>query len=232
MGQAIKLSEAVQAVKVDGSYVLMDIREDRYLFLTTIQSEWMDDILGHTGDLKDLAPRTRLFADRLYEQNLWAGERLRLQVASDRSTLAATDSWVGIDREIASDAGALPALRMARAVAHCWWLERSRDFSGVVSEVSRWKCRGRRKATTSEGAVKAELAAFNALTPFFFTSHKACRFRSLVLMKFLTEAGVAPEWVFAVRLAPFAAHCWVEWQGHVLNENLGTTQDFSEIMRV
>lgn len=232
MAPAIQLSEAVHAVRVDGSFVLLDIRKDRYLFLRADQSEWLGEILSHAGEAGDLPAQAKRFADSLRARNLMSGDFPTLPPAGTTPPLSPSDSWLGSDSGTSSAVDPLHVIRMFRAVATCWCLERSRNFAGVVAEVSRWKSRSTRMKAPSDTAVLAELAAFRRLTPFFFTSHEACRFRSLVLLKFLTGAGVAPDWVFAVRLAPFAAHCWIEWDGHVLNEHFGRTQDYSEIMRV
>lgn len=62
--------------------------------------------------------------------------------------------------------------------------------------------------------------------------HDACRFRSLVLMNYLTRSGIAPDWVFGVRLCPFSAHCWVEYNGVILNEDSDTVAEFRPIMSV
>lgn len=47
-----------------------------------------------------------------------------------------------------------------------------------------------------------------------------CLVQSLMLIQFLRRRGVAAEWVFGVRTHPFEAHCWVEWNGIVLNDGI------------
>ncbi|GAY24786.1 MULTISPECIES: lasso peptide biosynthesis B2 protein [Sphingobium] len=45
-----------------------------------------------------------------------------------------------------------------------------------------------------------------------------CFVQSWLLLRLLRKRGVAAEWIFGVRTYPFEAHCWVEWQGRVLND--------------
>lgn len=45
-----------------------------------------------------------------------------------------------------------------------------------------------------------------------------CFVQSWLLLRLLRKRGVAAQWVFGVRTYPFEAHCWIEWQGCVLND--------------
>ncbi|WP_150293281.1 lasso peptide biosynthesis B2 protein [Sphingobium estronivorans] len=45
-----------------------------------------------------------------------------------------------------------------------------------------------------------------------------CFVQSWLLIRILRKRGIAAEWIFGVRTYPFEAHCWVEWQGRVLND--------------
>ncbi|MBU2606416.1 MAG: lasso peptide biosynthesis B2 protein [Alphaproteobacteria bacterium] len=73
---------------------------------------------------------------------------------------------------------------------------------------------------------------FHSFTPYVFTSHEACFFRSLVLLKFLSLMGISANWEFGVRPLPFSAHCWIEHDGIVLNDHLGHVSEYRKIMSV
>ena len=75
-------------------------------------------------------------------------------------------------------------------------------------------------------------AQFLALAPFLFTTKDARLFRSHFLMRFLAGHGIAATWTFGVRLAPFGAHCWIEYEGAVLNDHLETVAGFSPILAI
>ncbi|WP_375208128.1 lasso peptide biosynthesis B2 protein [Hyphococcus sp.] len=52
---------------------------------------------------------------------------------------------------------------------------------------------------------------------------------SLALMDFLSRRGYAPQLVIGVRRDPFAAHCWVQAAGALLNERVDVAASFTPI---
>jgi hypothetical protein len=58
-----------------------------------------------------------------------------------------------------------------------------------------------------------------------------CLFDSLALMRFLLARGVRADLVFGVRSRPFAAHCWVEVDGVILDDGGEACHSFAEITR-
>lgn len=59
-----------------------------------------------------------------------------------------------------------------------------------------------------------------------------CLFDSLALMRFLLARDVRADLVFGVRSRPFAAHCWVEVEGRILDAGGEDCLSFAEIARV
>lgn len=59
-----------------------------------------------------------------------------------------------------------------------------------------------------------------------------CLFDSLCLMRVLLAQGVSADLVFGVRGRPFAAHCWVECEGDILDDGGETCSSFVEIVRI
>ena len=59
-----------------------------------------------------------------------------------------------------------------------------------------------------------------------------CFFDALALRHYLARRGIAASWVFGVRGAPFAAHCWLEFGGAVLNEEPDLVRAYQPIMIV
>lgn len=87
-------------------------------------------------------------------------------------------------------------------------------------------------ASAKHGCVKPAkaLARFADWRPWY-PARNVCLFDSLALSRFLQCAGVRFELAFGVRLAPFAAHCWVEAEGVVLNDEEAYCRSFTEILR-
>jgi len=76
------------------------------------------------------------------------------------------------------------------------------------------------------------LLVFGRLRAYFFTSRDACLFESFALIEFLSHHDILPRWVFAVHARPFAAHCWVQQEGLVLNDTVEHVSGYTPIMVV
>jgi hypothetical protein len=74
------------------------------------------------------------------------------------------------------------------------------------------------------------VAFFRKVRPFFYRSRNNCLFDSLVLLEFLSSAGIAARWVFGVSPSPFAAHCWVQSESIALNGRPEYIRQFSPIL--
>ena len=64
---------------------------------------------------------------------------------------------------------------------------------------------------------------------FVYSYHDKCFCDSLTFFLSLTRMRVAVSWVFGVSLHPFAAHCWVEHDGIVLNDTLDNVGRYTAI---
>jgi hypothetical protein len=73
---------------------------------------------------------------------------------------------------------------------------------------------------------------FAAMRPVLFSSKDACLFESLALSEFLARHGVHPTWIFGVQARPFAAHCWLQLNGSVLNDTVDHVTGYTPIMAV
>ncbi len=80
--------------------------------------------------------------------------------------------------------------------------------------------------------VTALIATFDALYPWFFTRRDECLKNSFALLLFLAWYRIVPDWVFGVRAVPFAAHCWLQHEGLVLNDSIQNTASRLPIMVV
>src|SRR5690606_36310234 len=90
----------------------------------------------------------------------------------------------------------------------------------------------RAEAAADERKAKESLrdahARFARLRPWIPAPY-VCLFDSLCLMRFLLHRGLAADLVFGVRARPFAAHCWVEAEGVILDEGGEDCAAFVEI---
>lgn len=58
-----------------------------------------------------------------------------------------------------------------------------------------------------------------------------CLFDSLALAGFLSRRAIQHEFVIAVRARPFMAHCWIERNAEILNDDPEFCASFTEIVR-
>lgn len=81
-------------------------------------------------------------------------------------------------------------------------------------------------------AVQRLVTQFAAMRPVLFSARDACLFESLALSEFLARHGVHPTWIFGVQARPFAAHCWLQLDGSVLNDTVDHVIGYTPIMAV
>jgi hypothetical protein len=67
---------------------------------------------------------------------------------------------------------------------------------------------------------------------YFYPREYLCLFDSLALLRFLAQYRFFPQWVFGVKLTPFAAHCWVQDRTLILNDTVENVQKYTPIMAI
>lgn len=216
----------------EGRYVFLDVLHNRYFVLTDFQSQCLAMIMGR-ADARCPPDAVTQYAQTFIKMDILTQDGYR------GKTLTSTDyhaAEFSIDQKSNLHRGIravdLPIFLLAllsaarlRRLSHV-------NMSAVVTAVDSWKTK--LPASHSDERSRAmELAQrFLAISPYIFTTRDACFFRSLFLLRYLTLHGLTADWVFAVRLCPFAAHCWVEFDHVVLNEDLERTREYSPIMIV
>ena len=87
------------------------------------------------------------------------------------------------------------------------------------------------KATTPFDVDRArELVAIFGRLRSLFPRRYLCLYDSLALIEFLARYGIFPSWIFAIRLEPWAAHCWVQESGYIFNEELEEAAGYTPVM--
>jgi len=82
-----------------------------------------------------------------------------------------------------------------------------------------------------EATVRRIAAAF-ASTPLSFRKSGQCLPRALAAHAMCRRSGVVPTLVFGVRVAPFAAHCWLQFGSHIVVGDLEQARMFTPILAV
>lgn len=215
----------------DGVYIFLDARADRYFAYTGDTARLFSKVIS-TDRTEQLSQDAERFSDHL----LRSGVLLR-PAAKARPLKACTAARPEASRFeqaclLAADAKYSEWSNILTALVRSWSLKRTHSLRGVLSGARRWKQDvPRGHGRTLEEATE-RTAQFLAVAPFLFTTKDACLFRSLFLMRFLAGHGIAATWTFGARLAPFGAHCWVEYEGAVLNDHLEHVGGFTPILAI
>jgi hypothetical protein len=101
----------------------------------------------------------------------------------------------------------------------------------IVAAVSRRSGRGQSLIHADLDRVRRAFIVFSTLRPFFPKEY-LCLFDSLALLNFLAHYDLFPRWIFAVKMDPFAAHCWVQEGSVVLNDSIEYVRNYTPIMSV
>ena len=245
------LAEHVFVCVDDGQVVLLDVRQDRYWALEAARTAGLGTLVagwpvaraqcdtGARGDEPnpcELGAVLELLCGRglLTEPNASGKDatpvRAHTPVTDFGNQLWAT-KVVGSSRTVTGVAGSgwtflLAAVR-ARIALRLWPFER------IIGRVRRRKLAraGRTQALDAE-LTRDLVAAFVRRRVFLFSSRNECLHDSLALLEFLARYGLYPDWVFGVQTRPFAAHCWVQQDGVVLNDSLEHVIGYTPIMVV
>lgn len=122
----------------------------------------------------------------------------------------------------------LDVTKLPGVIAACAWasrVQRSVTFAAVLRIVRR------PRRSRIAGALPGLVQDFLRWRPFYPRDY-ACMFEALALQRYLAQRGHWATWVFGVRGAPFAAHCWLECDGVVLNDEPDAVAPYARIMAV
>ncbi|PQA88308.1 lasso peptide biosynthesis B2 protein [Hyphococcus luteus] len=227
-----ELAQNACSCEIGGTTIILDVSADKFIQTNQRQSQWLDEILTHDDRNGALSDSATQFAERLIARGILVRttsttnmpNRIRQEAPTASIMVRAAAEPTHIELRL--------LVTFCRALIECWALEHFESFEDQVRAAKKWSLRNpKSKPCNSEEAYSA-IHAFHALTPYFFSLEDACRFRSLVLLRYISLLRYDASWVFGVQLSPFRAHCWVESQRVVLNDELENILGFHRIMLV
>jgi hypothetical protein len=227
----------------DNHYVFLDLRKDEYLCLGR----------SHTDAVKELLNGHHVIDNRSADIRLHDASQLNsfavIQALLNKGLLVenraygkpATPTRV-VHTPLASTMDVSDTPRFRIRPTHIW------NFFAAAAAASkhlRWgsientirTVEGRKLAhSTVTTAVDKDVITglfeiFQTLRPYYPRPY-LCLFDSLALLHFLARYQVFPQWVYGVKLEPFAAHCWVQVGDLVVNDIVDNVRDYTPIMCV
>lgn len=210
---SFSVPDHVRVADVDGDLVFLDARRNLYACVARGAAITLRD--PKASDDLDLSVRDMLEEDGL--------------ISRDAASLA----WRPLVRpapvcdfhDLAADRLPVTPAVLARLLAAAigGWSQL------ILPRPERWLQRRRCAFPPIPATRAASLAAqFYRLRPLLPRSGK-CLASSLILLGFLKAHGIDADWVFGVRTFPFDAHCWVEYEGVVLNDSAEHARWFTPI---
>jgi len=98
------------------------------------------------------------------------------------------------------------------------WRPQCTSMHAIICALQRRKHRAHAGRSRPLDDFRQVVATYRTLRPFFPRDF-VCLFDSLSLMEFLARYDLFPDLVFAVKLDPWGAHCWVQHGSVSLNED-------------
>lgn len=175
----------------DGRVIALDVETDRYVRLPRALSKPVATAMA----MRSLAEPVAALA---------AAGLLKAPASASRNLYA---SHLG-DPKLRLD-------RIAGVIGACAWaarLLRRAHFAELLGAV-----KSQRGGPTPKSPLEEVVLSFLFHRPFYSRDYN-CLFDALALRRYLSRRGYVASWVFGVRGAPFAAHCWLEFEGAVLND--------------
>lgn len=195
----------VRLAFADGRVIALDVEADRYVRLTRALSKPVGEAMKAAAlaePVAALAAARLLKASASASCNLYASHLGHIE---------------------------LPAARIGGVIGACAWAARklrTLRFAALLRAVE-----PPRSGAKPKGAIDEVVRDFLRLRPFYPRDYQ-CLFDALALRRYLARRGYSASWVFGVRGAPFAAHCWLEFDGAVLNDEPELVHAYRPIMVV
>ncbi|ODT85796.1 lasso peptide biosynthesis B2 protein [Phenylobacterium sp. SCN 70-31] len=220
MAKRLFLADHVHAVGVNGDLVFLDVERDAYVCLPEGE---------HRAPLEPgrraLCPTDPGMAQDLLEVGLvqasWSPAN---SCESPQPPALATPA-----KSALRDRYGVPTLRdgmqIAVAIADMLAAYRGRPFKEIVDA---GRAQRTRPPSVSEQLVET-VDDFHRWAPFAPTSAK-CLLRAFMLLRLLRRQGHDALWVFGVRTWPFHAHCWLQCEDLVLDDEPDRIRAFTPIM--
>ena len=193
--------------------VFMDARDDSYFMLQPADEAEFLELVRRKGRIG--AP-LRL-ALGLTEQVSWPEPACSLQ---PRSSLLDGLPLHGCD-------GPMDVLRVALALRSARRMLRTQPIQAVLGSVAQVRSVGEPAEARLIAAASRFLSA-----RVYVPAKRSCLTDSLALMRFLGTLAVGATLVFGVKLEPFGAHCWVQFEQLLLNDRSDHVERFVPVRTV
>ena len=222
--------------RADGVLVFLDLRSDEYLCLEPSLTGGVSRLLGLPLPGRDGGGGAEdgSTAEAELEELVEAG-LITADPGAGKPALPGSGRD-GLREMPRFDIGAGPKVRarhvaafvLAFAIARSWL--RLAPIHRIVGRVARRKAKRRARNDVERARELSEI--YRKLRPLFMSRKDQCLLNSLLLIEFLARFGLYPSWHFGVRVREFSAHCWVEDEGLLYDDDVENVCKYAVIMKV
>lgn len=210
------LSGHVHVCVAGGVVVLLDVDTGKYLSIGKRQAVMLaSHILDWPvqADSQDIPAILQLLIDRrLITRDPTLGKPAK------STTIALPTRWMREGEHRGKpDIRLCDVRRFAVSVAFAACGKKFVPFKSIVARAQRRASRKRQEQKQLD-QLALLVRMFDWLRPLAFRKTDECFLYCFALSEFLSKYGFFPSWVFAVRTAPFTAHCWLQDGDYVLTD--------------
>lgn len=228
------LRENVFFCIVDNHCVFLDLRNDQYLCLEPKKTAIFKAFFGKKSQNTSKEEIKKL-ADELFFQEL-----ITLH-PNNHEILATAPPQKPVKDLIGYDIGKKPKIHLGHIL--CFLIAatsskirlKHQPLDKIIARVKKKKAHYHKKNRIQKipfNRLKELVEIFNRLRPLLFTAQNQCLYDALSLNAFLNKYHIYPDMVFGVKMGPFAAHCWVQYNDVILNDTVAMTLLQTPIMVV
>jgi hypothetical protein len=224
----------------DDDLILLDIAGDQYLALEAAQTIGLGGMVNGwpvKGAASGREVHTSVRDDQALAHDLLQRGILTADIASGKDGAPVTVAPVVA--ELTADSAGRRTPRPVDAIAltgssiSAALSLRYRPLDRVIRRVEhRKQRRAKQPDSINWDMVRRLIGAYGYLRPFLFSARNQCLFECLVLTNHFARYNFFPTWVFGVHTRPFAAHCWIQSDGVVLNDTLDHVNRYTPIMAI
>jgi len=209
--------------------VFLDLAKDDYTFVGAEGTEALRSLTSHNSNVT--SPEQRAALDEMLNGGLLTMDRSAGRAVSPTMMSSATQPL--LDDEAVTRARASSShlynffVASTIADARLRWGQLHR----TIARVQQRKAKHSTAAALDIDRTRELVAIFGRLRALFPRRY-LCLYDSLALIEFLARYEIFPSWIFAVRLEPWGAHCWVQEDGYIFNEEIEEAEGYTPVMAI
>lgn len=240
-GSAYLLPFHIHFCLVAEGAIFLDLRRDKYLALDAVQTSALGTLAANwpVDRVLDVSKQSGCdtvgteIGDALVEAGLLTRGPTEGRSLSPETSVPAREELWPFDTRGRSPVNLSGLRRYLKAYVRVSLSLRFGTLERLAHRVAVRKARAlERHGKLQVAKIKELLGVYQVLQAFTFTAKRACLFDSLLLIDFLAQYGLYPDWVVGVRTGPFASHSWVQQDVYILNGTKQYVQGFTPILVV